>query len=38
MTVSISDDEKQAQLTELMYQHFSREELNNVRHLQLDKP
>jgi lipase chaperone LimK len=37
MTVSISDDEKQAQLTELMYQHFSREELNNVRHLQLDK-
>jgi lipase chaperone LimK len=37
ITVSISDDEKQEQLTELMHQHFSHEELNNIRHLQLDK-
>jgi lipase chaperone LimK len=38
MSVAISDDDKQAQLTELMHQHFSSEELDNVRHLQLDKP
>ncbi|MBQ0729272.1 MAG: hypothetical protein KBT75_01155 [Oleispira antarctica] len=38
LTASISDQEKQTQLTELMHQHFNNEELANVRHLQLDQP
>ena len=33
---SISDDEKREQLTGLMHQHFSYEELEYVSHLQLD--
>ena len=33
---SISDDEKREQLTGLMHQHFSYEELEHVSHLQLD--
>ena len=37
-SAAISTAEKQAQLTELMQQHFSAEELNHVRHLQLDQP
>lgn len=38
LSSSISDKEKQAQLTELMHQHFSQEELDYVKHFQLDKP
>lgn len=37
-SAAISKAEKQAQLSELMQQHFSAEELNHVRHLQLDQP
>jgi lipase chaperone LimK len=33
---SVSDDEKRDQLTGLMHQHFSHEELEYVSHLQLD--
>ncbi len=36
--VSMDKEEKQAQLTELMHQHFNHEELTHVRHLQLDHP
>ncbi len=36
--VSMNEEEKQAQLTELMHQHFNLEELAHVRHLQLDNP
>ncbi len=36
--VSMDEEEKQAQLTELMHQHFNPEELTHVGHLQLDNP
>ena len=38
LAAAISDQQKQVQLTELMHQHFNREELTHVSHLQLDKP
>lgn len=38
LAAAISDQQKQAQLTELLHQHFNREELTHVNHLQLDKP
>jgi lipase chaperone LimK len=38
IAAAISDQQKQTQLTELMHQHFNREELTHVSHLQLDKP
>ncbi|MFV1873933.1 MAG: lipase secretion chaperone [Oleiphilus sp.] len=36
VSASISEREKQAQLNALMHEHFSDQELENVRHLELD--
>jgi lipase chaperone LimK len=36
-TASMNDNEKKIQLTELMHQHFSHEELVHVSHFQLDE-
>jgi lipase chaperone LimK len=38
LQASISDQQKQTQLTELMHQHFSHEEIAHVRHMNIDKP
>ncbi|MGK0248431.1 MAG: lipase chaperone LimK [Oleispira sp.] len=38
LNASISEQQKQAQLTELMHQRFNLEELAKIRHLQLDQP
>jgi lipase chaperone LimK len=38
LNASISEQQKQAQLTELMHQRFNPEELAKIRHLQLDQP
>lgn len=38
LSASISDEETQVQLTELMHQHFNSKELAHISHLQLDKP
>jgi lipase chaperone LimK len=38
LNASISEQQKQAQLTELMHQRFNPEELAKISHLQLDQP